>query len=285
MKENYKYCVKLVRQYDKNRYLSGCLADQNHRLQLFSLYAFDIEISQIRDKINDALPGEVRLQWWRDAIAGTQHGVVENHPIASALISTIHTHKLKVEPFHNLLEARTFDVYNDPMPTMDDLEGYLGETSSIIFQLASLILTNNSNQNLAEASGHAGVACGLTNLLRSLPKHCKRRQLYIPEEIIKKFNITENDLYNFVDSKELAIVLAELRNHIRVHLKKFEKNQEQIPLAAFPAFLPLSLVEPYLNKMETKQYQPFTSNIELSLYRRMKTIWSFAKSAKSIATN
>ena len=282
MKKNYKYCVKLVSRYDRSRYLSGCLANKNHRLQLFSLYAFDIEISQIRHKVNDPLPGEVRLQWWRDALAGTQHGVVENHPIASALISTINTCKLPVEPFHNLLEARTFDVYNDPMPTMHDLEGYLGETSSIVFQLATLILTNNANHNLAEACGHAGVAYGLTDILRLLPIHCKRRQLYIPMDLIKKYHVSESDIFNFVDLEELAKILAEMRNHVRLHLKKFESNLLQIPLDAFPAFLPMCLVEPYLEKMEISQYQPYSSNVELSQYRLTKLIWSYAKSAKSM---
>ena len=285
MNKNYKYCAKLVRQYDKNRYLSGSLADSKHRQQLFSLYAFDIEICQIRDKISDAFPGEVRIQWWRDAITKHQTGDEGNHPIASALLSTIENYQLPIEPICNLLEAHTFDVYNDPMPTMHDLEGYLGETSSVLFQLATRILSNNSLQNLSDACGHAGVAYGLTNLLRAFPLHCRRRQLYIPVEVIQKYEVTENDLYNFTYSEGVTNILADIRNQVRQHMQKFESYLPNIPVAVYPAFLPLSLIESYLAKMENKQYQPFISKIELSLYHRMKKIWSSAKSAKSLLLN
>ncbi len=285
MDENYKYCTKLVRQYDKNRYLSGSLADSKRRQQLFSLYAFDIEINQIRDKISDAFPGEVRIQWWRDAITGNETGGVGNHPIASALISTIENYQLPIDPICNLLEARTFDIYNDPMPTMHDLEGYLGETSSILFQLATHILTSNSFQKLADACGHAGVAYGLTNLLRSFPLHCRRRQLYIPVEIIKKYEVTESDLYNFSNLEGVTNILTEMRNQVRLHIKQLERYLPDIPLPAYPVFLPICLIELYLEKMENKQYQPFNSKIELSLYQRMKKIWSSAKSAKSMSLN
>ena len=278
-----KYCEKYVRQYDKNRYLSGSLANKEHRLQLFSLYAFDIEISLIRSKINDAFPGEVRIQWWRDLITEMQHENVKKHPIANALISTIKEYQLPIEPLCNLLEARTFDVYNDPMPTLHDLEGYLGETSSVLFQLATNILTNNTKINLSDACGHAGVAYALTNILRSIPLHSKRRQLYLPMELIIKHNVIKSDIFNFTTSNGLIETLTELRQHVRHHLKQFNKLLPQIPLTAFPAFLPLCLVEPYLAKMESSQYEPFKTKIELSLYQRMKLIWSTAKRAKRMS--
>lgn len=277
--------MNYVRQFDKSRYLSGILANQEHRHQLFSLYAFDIEISFIREKISDAFPGEVRIQWWRDAITGEHEGVVENHPIAGALITTIRNYQLPINPICNLLEARTFDVYNDPMPTLHDLEGYLGETSSVLFQLAAIILTKNLKLNLADACGHAGIAYALTNLLRSIPIHSRRRQLYLPIDLLKKHNVSEHDIHHLTKSEGFTETLAELRNLIRHHLAQFNKHIPQIPISAYPAFLPLCLVEPYLNKMEHSQYEPFDTKIELSLLHRMKLIWSTAKMVKQLAKN
>ena len=34
------------------------------------------------------------------------------------------------KPFVDLVDARVFDLYDDPMPSLNDLEGYCGETSS-----------------------------------------------------------------------------------------------------------------------------------------------------------
>ena len=44
------------------------------------------------------------------------------------------------KPFDDYLEARIFDLYDDPMPTRADLEGYCGETASALIQLAAMVL-------------------------------------------------------------------------------------------------------------------------------------------------
>ena len=67
-----------------------------------------------------------------------RRGDVAAHPVAAALIETIAHCRLPVGPFFDLIEARVFDLYDDPMPTLADLEGYTGETSAALLQLAAL---------------------------------------------------------------------------------------------------------------------------------------------------
>ena len=58
-----------------------------------------------------------------------------------------------------------FDLYDDTMPTLNDLEGYCGETSSSLIRLGAMILADGSDPGAADAAGHAGVAYALTGLL------------------------------------------------------------------------------------------------------------------------
>ena len=92
---------------------------------MFALYAFNAEIASIRDRIREPLPGEIRLQWWRDAIAKDEP---QGHPLAEELLTTIRRHDLPRKAFDDYLEARIFDLYDDPMPGRAELEGYCGET-------------------------------------------------------------------------------------------------------------------------------------------------------------
>lgn len=55
---------------DRDRYLSVLYAPEDKRGALATLYAFNAEIARIRDLVHEPLPGEVRLQWWRDLING-----------------------------------------------------------------------------------------------------------------------------------------------------------------------------------------------------------------------
>jgi phytoene synthase len=74
MNENDKYCAALVREADRDRYLAALFAPADRRGALFSLYAFDIEISRIRDLAREPMPGEIRLQWWREVLEGVRAG-------------------------------------------------------------------------------------------------------------------------------------------------------------------------------------------------------------------
>ena len=44
------------------------------------------------------------------------------------------------------------------MPSRNDLEGYCGETASVIFQLAALILDPQAARSVSDLAGHAGCA-------------------------------------------------------------------------------------------------------------------------------
>ena len=68
--------------------------------------------------------GEIRLKWWGGALRGEHGGA----PLAAALAETIVRFELPLVAFDNLLQARIFDLYDDPMPTVNDLEGYAGDT-------------------------------------------------------------------------------------------------------------------------------------------------------------
>ena len=152
-----------LRRADPDRYLSALYAPEDKRGPLFALYAFNAEIASVRDRIHEPLPGEIRLQWWRDAIAAQSPAAAAGHPLATALLETIARYDLPHKAFEGYLEARIFDLYDDPMPSRTDLEGYCGETASALIQLAALVLDRQAAPGAAtsrsiSASGSSGVS-------------------------------------------------------------------------------------------------------------------------------
>ncbi len=163
------HCQNLVSESDKDRYLATLFAPENKQPHLYALYAFDREIHRIRDVVSEAQMGEIRLQWWRDTIDGIFVGNPQEHPVAQALAATINTHHLPKEPFLNLIAAHQFDLYADKMPTLTDLEGYFGETSSVIMQMSCMIL--DPAATASEASGLLGVAYGIARIIGNFPRN------------------------------------------------------------------------------------------------------------------
>src|SRR5947207_6528720 len=98
MDENYRHCEALVRAADKDRFLAALFAPADKRGPLFALHAFNHEIASIRDRAREPMPGEIRLQWWRDVLSGERAGEAAANPVAAALLDTIARFELPVAP-------------------------------------------------------------------------------------------------------------------------------------------------------------------------------------------
>src|SRR5215469_2929930 len=109
MQDHFAHCAALVREADRDRYLAALLAPVARRNALFALYAFDVEISRIRDIAHEPMPGEIRLQWWREVLLGERSGEAAAHPVAAALLRSLSAYGLKTGGLVGLIEAHRFD--------------------------------------------------------------------------------------------------------------------------------------------------------------------------------
>ena len=140
MQDAFAHCAELVRTADRDRYLAALFAPAERRDALFALYAFNVEIGRVREVAREALPGEIRLQWWSEVLSGERDGEAAANPIAAALLSAIERHGLPTSSLLDLIEARRFDLYDEPMAAIADLEAYAKRTSSAVIALAAQIL-------------------------------------------------------------------------------------------------------------------------------------------------
>lgn len=277
--EAYAHCAALVREHDHDRYVATLYAPESQRPSLFALYAFSHEIARVRALVSEPLPGEVRMQWWRDLLEGQARGDAQSHPVAAALLDTVGRYRLPIAPLTGLIEARIFDLYDDPMPSQRDLEGYAGETSSALIRLASLVLANGSDPGGAAACGHAGVAYALCGLMRAFPWHAAAGQVYLPGDILGRNGVIRDDIVRGRGGPGVLYTLKELREIARDHLKRLRDMRQTVPSSAAPAFLPVALVEPYLRRMERGGYDPYRTIITLPAWQRQWTIWRAARRA------
>ena len=126
---------------DRERYLASLFVPVDKRGPCRRCTRLPRRSQQSVTRVTQPMPGEVRLQWWHDALRGADHGEVERNPVAAALLGTIAQFALPPAPLQRLLSARRFDLYGDPMPDLTSFEGYAGETVSVLHQLSAMVLT------------------------------------------------------------------------------------------------------------------------------------------------
>ena len=277
MMESDQHCFELVRAGDKDRYLASLFAPEDKRKYLHALYAFNIEVSRIPEQVSDTSVGEIRYQWWLDTIDGIYHSQVSPHPVAQGLAAAIEVGDLPKHALQNLVKAKIFDLYSDPMPSLLDLEGYLGETSSALIQMASLILGREQALESAEAAGLAGVAYGLAGILRSLPRHRARAKCYVPADLLIQRRASAPDVIAAENDVAVGIVLSELRLKIKERLDQARRLSWTIKPAVMSAFLHVSLTEAYLNKLDAARERVLKSGAEIAQFRKQWVLWKAAK--------
>lgn len=263
-----KPLMELVRAADRDRYVAALYAPEDRRADLLALYAFNAEISGIRERVSQALPGEIRLQWWRDVIAAGDAEAGAGHPVAEALLAAIERRNLPRQAFQNYLDARIFDLYDDPMPTRGDLEGYCGETAAAILQLSSLVLDADAAVRTAELAGHAGCAQSITGLLRRLPLHRRRGQCYVPKDILAAAGTSPEEFVAGDGGPNAPRAVAAMIALAREHLAAFERGAGALPPVLRPAFLPLAPVGAQLAKMQGREKELLGGSLDIGAWRK-----------------
>jgi 15-cis-phytoene synthase len=275
MRDAFAYCAELVRRADRDRFLASLFAPAEHRGALHALYAFNIEIARVREVAREVLPGEIRLQWWREVIDGERSEEAQANPVAAALLDTIERYRL-APLFSTLIDAREFDLYDDSMRTMADLESYAAKTSSALITLTAQVLGADAQA----AAQPGGIAYAITGLIRAFPQHAARRQLYVPVELLERFAVQPQAVFAHHLSSGLNEALGELRAMARRHLHAAHDLMTELPAAALPAFLPVALVRPMLDRLDhCDAFAP----AELSLWRRQWLIWRAARNPARVA--
>jgi phytoene synthase len=231
----------------------------------------------VREVAHEPLPGELRLQWWREVVNGERRDEARANPVAAALLDAIERHPLAVTSLLDLIEAHRFDLYDAPMATLADLEAYARQTCSAVIALAAQTLAGADMKGTADP---AGIACAIVSLLQRFPNHAARRQLYVPSALLDHHGVPREDIFAGKSSQGLTAALADLRNLARRHLVAAGEHVPALPEAALPAFLPVALVRPSLDRLE--RCTPFAP-VDLPPWRRQWLIWRAARNPARIA--
>jgi phytoene synthase len=275
----FAHCEALVRTADRDRFIATLFAPAQHRAALFALYAFNLEIARVREVVREPLAGEIRLQWWSDLLRGAARGEVQSSPLAAALVATIARYDLPVAPLEELIAAHRFDLYGEPMATLEELESY-GAASNIV-PLAASILNEGRDPKVTALAGHVGLAYAITGLLRALPIHAARGQLFVPLQVLAHHGSSRDEVANRRATPALRAALAEMRGRSREHLAQAYASFGAAAAAVLPALLPAALVGPTLARMERPGHDPFVP-VEIAAWRRQWLIWRAARQPQRI---
>jgi len=252
--------LELVRRHDHDRFLVSLLAPADRRADLWALLAFNLEIARVREAVSQPIIGQIRLQWWRDAIDEIYTGKLpRRHEVVDPLAAAIAKHRLTRTHFDTLIDGRDFDLGDEPPASLAALETYLEKTSSRLLDLQLEILGVEAPAAF-EAAHAVGVAWGLIGLVRALPFHVRHGRLYLPADLMDAAGVDREALKGGKGSPAIATVVRQMTERAGELLAL--ARGLQVPRAAIPALLLAAPARLYRRRLSRAGHDPFDPRIQ-----------------------
>ena len=262
--DSFAACEALVRNADYDRYVSALFVPAERRMHVFALYAFNYEVARTAENVSQPLMGQIRLQWWRDALDEVESGRVRQHEVVEALAETLRTYALPRALLNALIDAHENDLIETPFETWKEFDAYADATAGNLMRLAAHIL--GASQAVDAAAREAGIAYALTGLLRALPFHAAKRRLMLPLEALREIGVSQEQIFSgTMDEKITALVTlgaARAREHFDAARKLI------VSRAHLPPLLPAALIPLYLRRLTVPGFNPFRDTTDVPAYRR-----------------
>ena len=244
--------AEAVRRHDRERYLTTLFAPAERRADLLALYAFNLEVARTRESVREPMLGQIRLQWWRDALDEIQAGKPpRRHAVVEALAATIGRHNLPRDAFERLLLARERDLDDAPFLTLAELDAYADGTSGALTGLALLVLDAKDAGLLAQARRIAR-AYALVGILRAVPFHARQRRCLIPEDVLARNRDTRDSVLAMKPAPGIAAAAAEIAGTAAAALAP-----APVAPGAWPALAPAVLARRHLDTLKRVKYDVF----------------------------
>ena len=270
--EAYVHCGQIARANERDLWLAALFTPERLRPHLHALAAFAHETGGIAARVREPVAGELRLAWWREALAGARPAEAAGAPIAAALIDTVTKFALPVSAFEGLLQALTFDVYDDAMESLEALEAYGIATAGALTALRAQVLAEGREPGAQSASDAAGVGLALARAVLDFAAG-RRRPLLAPRALLERCGVSLADA-RVGGGDGVRAALTELADAAEARFNEAEARLAALPAALAPAFARLATARLDLERWRRAGATSFAS---AAPWRRQWALWRWAR--------
>jgi phytoene synthase len=270
--EAYAYCGRVAHEETRDLWLAALFAPERLRPHLHAIAAFAHETTGVAARVREPLAGEMRLAWWREALAGARPAEAAGAPIAAALIDTMAKFALPVSVFEDLLQALTFDVYDDAMESLEALEAYGIASEGGLTALRAQVLAEGRDTDARAASDATGAGLALARAVLDFAVG-RRRPLLAPRALIEGHGVSLADA-RAGGGGGLRAALVELADAAEARCDEAEARLAALPGSLAPAFAPLATARLDLKRWRRAGAAPFAP---AAPWRRQWALWLWAR--------
>jgi phytoene synthase len=199
------YCEQRTATSGSSFYYSFRFLDARRRQAITALYAFCREVDDVVDECHDPALAANKLAWWRSEVSALYAGK-PTHPVTRALAEALPHFALPQEQLQEIIDGMQMDLEQSRYPDFKALHLYCYRVASVVGLLAAEIFGYRNRQTLKYAHD-LGLAFQLTNIIRDVGEDARRGRIYLPQDELAQFGVSEADILNGQHTSAFAALM------------------------------------------------------------------------------
>jgi len=264
----FKQAEIITKQYAKTFYFASRFLPKEKRRASYAVYA----ICRISDETVDAqnftnIEGLKRLQADINAVysGGPLHS-----PILLAFSQTINKYQIPKLYFDELIRGMYMDLEKKRYADFNELYAYCYKVAGVV----GLVMLKIFGCKDAATQDHAvnlGIAMQLTNILRDIREDAARGRIYLPEDELEKFGLTEENITKHNMGENFKPFMEFQINRARDYYHQSQQGLKLIEDAGcrFVIRLMQELYAGILDAIERNRYDVFSKRAHLNIFQKI----------------
>jgi phytoene synthase len=234
----------------------------------------------VDDAVDEAESAEVarrEVTKWREEVGRLFGGSAPLTPQAQNLKPFVATFSLSRQPFDDLVDGVEMDLKQTRYATFDDLVGYCRRVASAVGMMCIEVFGCRDSRS-REYAFNLGLALQVTNIIRDIKADFQQGRLYLPQEDLRQFGVTEQALADGVVTPAVRKLLAhecQRARHFYAAAAQAMPHEESRKLVA--AEIMGGIYFEILQRIERRGYDVFTERVRVPKLQRARIalrIWA-----------
>ncbi|MCC6812373.1 MAG: squalene/phytoene synthase family protein [Deltaproteobacteria bacterium] len=221
------YCVEMARQEPENTPLAYWFVPNALRPHLATVYAYTRMTHDFGADPRFEAEREEQLAAWEAALLDAADGKAQ-HPVLVSLKNTIDQYKLPMTPFTDQIVGARMNMRVRRYTNFQQLMTYIEKAT---FPIGRVILHMGGSDQVehVRAADDIMTAMQLNTFWTHLSRDFERGRIYIPEEDLRRFGVTESDLKQRRLSREFRALMDFEIQRTRMYLKRGQPLRDHLP--------------------------------------------------------
>jgi phytoene synthase len=268
LKIAYSHCRELTAIHSRSFYLASSLLPAAKRQAVWALYAF----CRISDDIVDQPGHNVHLalaNWRRRMLASTPP---PDDRVAIAWADTQARYHIPLRYAEQLIEGVAADLQRTRYPTFAELATYAYGVASTV-GLMSMHIIGFSGPEAIPYAIKLGVALQVTNILRDIAEDWRAGRVYLPQEELAAFNLTEADLATSqVNERWRAFMRFQIARNRRLYQEAWPGITMLHPEGRLAIAAAARFYEGILEAIENRDYNVFGGRAQVDTWGKLRKL-------------